>query len=292
VVGVVDDDPAKHGTEVEGVPVLDGCGGLLPLVLSLGVEEVVLSITHAVTDKVMEGIGVCYERGVPISLMPLLYEEVSGQVPVEHMGREWLAAVPLGRTGGSLRAAVKRMVDIAIAAVGLVLTLPLMAVIAVLVRLSSPGPILFRQERFGWRGHTFNVLKFRTMTVDAGSRAFQSTDHAKVTGVGRWLRRIHLDELPQLFLILRGDMSLVGPRPKRADEARELEQTIPLYRARYRVRPGLTGWAQVQYRYARTPDDERVKLQYDLYYVRHNSLILDLFIIVRTVGHVLGMRGF
>jgi lipopolysaccharide/colanic/teichoic acid biosynthesis glycosyltransferase len=152
--------------------------------------------------------------------------------------------------------------------------------------------VLFRQTRFGLHGHPFDVIKFRTMTVDAGQILRDPADRERVTRIGRLLRRMHLDEIPQLFLILRGDMSLVGPRPKRADEARELEQTIPLYRVRYRMRPGLTGWAQIRYRYAANPDDEMAKLCYDLYYVKHHSLLLDLTIIVRTAAHVLGMRGF
>jgi lipopolysaccharide/colanic/teichoic acid biosynthesis glycosyltransferase len=157
------------------------------------------------------------------------------------------------------------------------------------VRLSSPGPILFRQTRYGLRGRPFDLIKFRTMSVDSAEKP--ALDRP-VTPVGRWLRRMHLDELPQLILILRGDMSLVGPRPKRADEARQLEQTVPLYRVRYSVRPGLTGWAQIRYRYAHNPDDEMTKLRYDLYYVKHQSFLLDLSILVRTAEHVLGMRGF
>jgi exopolysaccharide biosynthesis polyprenyl glycosylphosphotransferase len=292
VVGLVDDDPGKQGTDVEGVPVLRDCSAISHLVTSLDIEEVVLSISRPASEAVLEGIGACYERGVNIGLMPHLYEEVAGRVPVDHMGRGWLGAVPLSRTGGSLHATIKRAVDIVVSIVALVLTLPLMAVIAVLVRASSPGPVLFRQTRFGLHGHPFDVIKFRTMTVDAGQILRDPADRERVTRIGRLLRRMHLDEIPQLFLILRGDMSLVGPRPKRADEARELEQTIPLYRVRYRMRPGLTGWAQIRYRYAANPDDEMAKLCYDLYYVKHHSLLLDLTIIVRTAAHVLGMRGF
>lgn len=289
VVGLIDDEAGYRHHDVDGVPVLGTGSEVWSLVTSLGVEEVVLAADEPAGGALTKSLGICYERGLPVSLMPHLYEEVAGQVPVEHMGPAWLGAVPLLQPGGRLYVAVKRCIDVIVAGTGLVLALPVMAIVALLVRLSSPGPILFRQERQGQHGNPFELIKFRTMRVE---QAGTSPVDRPVTGAGKWLRRTHLDELPQLLLILRGDMSLVGPRPKRASEARQLERTIPLYRVRYSVRPGLTGWAQIRYRYARNADDEMTKLRYDLYYVKHQSLLLDLSILVRTVTHVMGMRGF
>lgn len=289
VVGLIDDEADRRDNEVDGVPVLGTASEVWSLVTSLGVEEVVLAADQPAGESLMESLGICYERGLAVSLMPHLYEEVAGQVPVEYMGPAWLGAVPLRQPGGRLYVAVKRCIDVIVAGIGLVVALPVMAVVALLVRLSSPGPILFRQQRHGQHGRPFELIKFRTMHVEQVGKPIVDRP---VTRVGKWLRRTHLDELPQLLLILRGDMSLVGPRPKRSAEARHLERTIPLYRVRYSVRPGLTGWAQIRYRYARNPDDEMTKLRYDLYYVKHQSLLLDLSILVRTITHVAGMRGF
>ncbi len=289
VVGLIDDQVDRTCNEVDGVPVVGTAGEVWSLVSSLGVEEVVLAVDGPAGDALTASLGICYERGLAVSLMPHLYEEVAGQVPVEHMGPAWLGAVPLREPGGRLYVAVKRCIDVIVASTGLIVSLPVMLVVALLVRLSSPGPILFRQQRQGQHGHPFELIKFRTMPVE---QVGKPPVDRPVTRVGKWLRRTHLDELPQLLLILRGDMSLVGPRPKRSAEARQLERIIPLYRVRYSVRPGLTGWAQIRYRYARNPDDEMTKLRYDLYYVKHQSLLLDLSILVRTVTHVAGMRGF
>jgi exopolysaccharide biosynthesis polyprenyl glycosylphosphotransferase len=284
VIGILDDDPMKHGESIAGVPVLGTTALAWPLVRSHAVEQVVLAISRPERNDVLEALGECYSRGVPVALMPHVYEEVSGQVPIEHMGRHWIGAVPLRNAGGTLYEGAKRSIDVVLSGLALVLVSPILLAVALAVRLSSPGPVLFRQTRFGLHGKPFSVIKFRSMTHASSS--------STVTSVGRWIRRMHLDELPQLWNVLHGDMSLVGPRPKRADEAEGLEQDIPLYRVRYSVRPGLTGWAQIRFRYAHNPEDELSKLRYDLYYVKHRSLLFDFLILARTATHVFGMRGF
>jgi len=166
--------------------------------------------------------------------------------------------------------------------------------VALVVRLSSPGPILFRQTRVGHHGEEFAIIKFRTMRIDAerpGEVLWATRDDPRATTAGKWLRRTHLDELPQFFLVLNGKMSLVGPRPERPEFVRELEKQISLYAARYSVRPGVTGWAQIQYPYGSSTSDALAKLRYDLYYVKHRSLLLDIRIIAHTVTRVFGMRG-
>ncbi len=295
VVGVLDDDLKKVGSNIMNVPVLGGFSAVWPVVVDEAVEEVVLCTRNTTSESLLEGLGICYEHGVPVTLMPHLYEEVSGQVPVEHLGRDWVAAFPLRRSGGSLYRVVKRLLDVLVSGIAILAALPFMGVAAVLVRISSDGPVFFRQPRAGLHGHPFEVIKFRTMYQDAGqlgTKIGDMADRSRVTPIGKWLRRTYLDELPQLFLVLRGHMSLVGPRPKRADQARDLERTIPLWRAKYSVQPGLTGWGQLQYGYAKSSTEEMARLRYDLYYIKHCSLWLDFFILVKTAARLMRLKGF
>ena len=167
-------------------------------------------------------------------------------------------------------------------------------IIALVISLDSPGPILYSQERVGLRGKPFRIYKFRSMRIDAereGNAVWATVSDNRITRVGRFLRATHIDEIPQMFNIVRGDMSLIGPRPERAAFISELEKTIPFYSYRLVVKPGLTGWAQVKYRYGRTGNDALIKLQYDLYYIKKQSFMLDLFIIIKTVAEVLSLRG-
>jgi exopolysaccharide biosynthesis polyprenyl glycosylphosphotransferase len=190
--------------------------------------------------------------------------------------------------------AAKRALSVAGALMLLVVTLPLVLLCALLVRLDSRGPLLYVQERVGLGGRTFRMFKFRTMCVDAeqlGRAEWARRSDPRVTRVGRWLRRFRIDELPQLLNVLRGEMHLIGPRPERPQFVEELRQKLPWYDLRHRVPPGITGWAQVRYPYAASLEESREKLQYDLYYVKRPSLVLDLAILVETVRVVLQGRG-
>jgi exopolysaccharide biosynthesis polyprenyl glycosylphosphotransferase len=189
---------------------------------------------------------------------------------------------------------VKRAVDIALALVGLALTAPVMALVALVVKLDSRGPVLFRQERVGQYGRIFVLKKFRSMRENAeehGRAVWATRNDPRVTRVGWFLRRSRLDELPQLVNVLAGDMSFIGPRPERPEFVRLLQQRIPFYMERQSVKPGLTGWAQVRHHYAASVDDTVEKLQYDLYYIKNLSLFLDLLILVSTIQVVLFGRG-
>jgi exopolysaccharide biosynthesis polyprenyl glycosylphosphotransferase len=190
--------------------------------------------------------------------------------------------------------ASKRASDIVLALLGLLLAAPVMAVVAVVVRYTSPGPVIYRQVRVGKDGRLITIFKFRSMRVDAeaGTGAVWAvTKDPRVTPVGRFLRRSRLDEIPQLLNVLRGDMSFVGPRPERPEFVAELTRQIPFYGQRHVVRPGVTGWAQVRHRYGASVEDSQEKLQYDLFYIKHLSMLFDVFILTETVKTVLMRRG-
>jgi exopolysaccharide biosynthesis polyprenyl glycosylphosphotransferase len=223
-----------------------------------------------------------------------VYEEYTGKIAVENLRPSWLIFSP-GFKKSRVLSAAKRLIDISASAIGLVITAPLMLLIALLIRLTSPGAVLYHQRRVGRHGRIFILHKFRSMWADAeaatGPVWASKQGDARVTAVGRFLRRTRLDELPQLWNVLKGDMSLVGPRPERPEFVGELTRQIPFYRQRHIVRPGLTGWAQVRYTYGASVEDALQKLQYDLFYIKNLSLALDVFIILDTVKTVLLRKG-
>lgn len=170
----------------------------------------------------------------------------------------------------------------------------LLPFIALAIRLDSPGSVFYTQEREGRGGRRFRIIKFRSMVADAeraGKAVWATRDDPRITRVGKFMRRTRLDELPQFVNVLRGEMSIVGPRPERPQFVAQLQEEIPFYRARLSVKPGLTGWAQVKYRYGNTTEDALIKLQYDLYYIKHQSMVLDILILLRTIRVVLGFKG-
>jgi exopolysaccharide biosynthesis polyprenyl glycosylphosphotransferase len=227
--------------------------------------------------------------------MPLLYERITGQVPVEYVMQNWSVVLPIeGDSIFNLYALFKRLMDVGLTLVAFVVFLVLMPFLALFIKLDSPGSVFYSQERVGLNGRVFRIYKFRSMRADAEARTgavFSQEGDPRVTRVGRFMRKTRLDELPQLVNVLRGDMSIVGPRPERPEHVYRLVEKIPFYRTRHVIRPGLTGWAQVRYNYGSTDEDALVKLQYDLYYIRHQSLALDLNIMLRTVGKVVRMSG-
>lgn len=227
--------------------------------------------------------------GVVFEEDTVLFERTGGQLQVEHIRPSQLLFGE-GFIKSRLRWMIKRALDIALSALLLILSAPVMAVTALLIRLETPGPILYRQERSGRGGKPFSMVKFRSMVRDAeknGQAQWAQEGDPRVTRVGAVIRKLRIDELPQLFNILRGDMSFVGPRPERPCFVKQLEEQIPYYRLRSFVRPGLTGWAQVRYRYGASADDAQEKLKYDLYYLKHAGPWLDMEIVLRTVRVVL-----
>ena len=295
LVGFVDDDLAKQQTTIEGVPVLGPVDSLPGLVQTNGVTDVVLAITRDVPGHILSSLMTCYESNVRISTMSELYEWLTDRVPVEHIGDNWFVALPLSNRSQTLAYRIaKRLMDICIAAIGLLLSSPIVLVAMFFIMIDSRGPVLYKQKRVGRGGYVFELFKLRSMVVDAekdGVAQWADSNDSRVTRVGRLLRQTRLDEVPQLYNVLRGEMSLIGPRPERPEFVQELEQEIPFYRTRLTVKPGLTGWAQVNYDYGRSAVDALEKLRYDLYYIKHQSIHLDMVILLKTIGTVLMLRG-
>lgn len=255
------------------------------------VDEVVVDAELVSEPAVERAILAALKARCRVIDQPTFIEKLLGEVPAEHITTQWFLLADVQHTAGY--EAVKRIMDVAAAMVGLALTLPLWPLIALAVWLDSRGRVVFKQERVGVHGRRFKMYKFRTMRVDAeagGARWAERRD-ARVTLVGRFLRKSRLDELPQLWNILRGDMALVGPRPERPEFVEMLARRIPHYEQRHLIKPGLTGWAQIHYRYGASVRDAQRKLCYDLYYLKRRSVDLDLAIIVRTIGtFLLGAR--
>jgi exopolysaccharide biosynthesis polyprenyl glycosylphosphotransferase len=234
-------------------------------------------------------------EGLEVSDLITLYKNMTGKVPLRYCDDRWLLSYA-GIHGGPspFYLKIKRVIDVSVAGTALILSLPLMILVALLIRLSSSGPILFKQERLGKNRRPFPCLKFRTMVEEAEKETgpvWSSPHDPRVTPLGRWLRSTRIDELPQLINILRGDMSLIGPRPIRAHFADQLSQRIPLYELRFALRPGLTGWAQVNFPYADTEESQLEKFEYELFYIQNASLFLDCMILLRTLRTIFHRKG-
>ncbi len=295
VLGIIDDDTSKHGQAIEGVVVRGGTAQLQTIVAQEGVTALILAITGELQSDLFESLLACQERGAEVIRMPTLYEELLGRVPIAYLDSEWILTsfVDSARVH-DLYSRAKRAFDFLVGLAGTIVVAGLFPLLALLVRLDSPGPVVFRQERSGRGGKPFRMLKLRTMVADAeadGEARWAEPGDPRVTRIGRFLRRTRLDEIPQFWNILRGDMSLVGPRAERPALVDRLEGEVPFYRARMLVRPGATGWAQVNYRYGWSVEDAATKLEYDLYYIRHRSLWLDLRILLRTLDTVVRFQG-
>lgn len=297
IMGFIDDNPMLHGSATAGIAVVGGRNEMPRLAHSLAIDEIVLAITHRHTIDValFDAILRCREMGIRFSTMPAFYERLLGRVPVEHIGQDLHLVMPMHETAGDrLNRGAKRAADVLGALVGLSLLALLVPPLLVANRLTSPGPLFYRQARIGRGGKPFICLKFRSMSPDAEKETgavWATKDDQRVTPVGRILRSTRLDELPQCVNVLAGEMSLIGPRPERPEFVEALAQTLPFYRARHAVRPGITGWAQVRHPYANTHEDARIKLEYDLFYVAHVNFWLDMSIMLKTLAEIVKFRG-
>lgn len=293
VVGYVDDDPAKTGKEIlPGCFVIGTTADLTQIVIEYQVSELVLAITEQVPDRVFSILQACTEQGATWISMANLYEEITGRVPVKHINDGWFLYC-FAPERQWLYEAIKRGVDIVVSLVGLVGLAVLYPFVALAIYLDSGRPIVYRQVRVGRGERPFTILKFRTMVqnAEANGAVWAAENDSRVTRVGGWLRSTRLDELPQLWNVLKGEMSLLGPRPERPEFVQELSRSIPFFNRRHAVLPGITGWAQVKYPYGSSVEDSLQKLQYDLYYIKHRSPFLDAVILLKTLQTVVRRSG-
>ena len=291
IVGLVDADPT---VAAPALPWLGAIEEIPSIVRARNVDRVVVSMADARGKLPMQKMLEMKLDGVRFDYLAAVYEEYTGKIAVENLRPSWLIFNP-GFRKPRRRLAVKRAHDITAASVGLLLAAPILLVLAVIIKVTSPGPVFYSQRRVGCNSQIFTVYKLRSMCVDAekgtGAVWASRAGDARVTRIGRFMRRTRLDEIPQFLNILLGNMSMVGPRPERPEFVQSLEEQIPFYRQRHVIKPGLTGWAQVRYTYGSSVEDAMEKLQYDLFYVKHLSVSLDLFIIFETIKTVLLRRG-
>ncbi len=286
--------PNEAETSISSTKLLPTTVSLTETVHALGVDEIVVALSERRKGNMpMRALLDCKLSGVRVSDAQSHFEKSCRQIKLDYLNAGWLVFGP-GFNQSAYRTSVKRVFDMAGTLLLLVLAAPIMVITALLIVLESRGPIVYRQERVGAHGRVFKVLKFRSMRNDAekdGTPRFAAAQDDRVTRVGRVIRTFRIDEIPQLVNVLRGEMSLIGPRPERPFFVGQLTEALPYYAARHSLKPGITGWAQVCYQYGATLEDSREKLQYDLYYVKNHSLRLDLLILLKTVVVVLSGKG-
>jgi sugar transferase (PEP-CTERM system associated) len=292
ILGFLDDAPDAGDRIPHGFELLGKTKDLLSLADEMRPDLVLVALADMRRALPAEELLECRLQGINVEEWPTFYEKQTGKILVTNLRPSWLIfSNGFVKTDTTLM--VKRAMDIALAFLGLVLSLPIMALVACAIKLDSRGPVLFRQERVGERGRIFVLKKFRSMTVDAerDGAVWATARDPRVTRIGRWLRLTRLDELPQFWNVLVGDMSFVGPRPERPEFVGTLQRQIPFYMGRHSVKPGITGWAQVRHRYAASLEESVEKLQYDLYYIKNMSPLLDLVILLSTLQVVLFAKG-
>ena len=291
IVGQISEDVAQIGESPSDIG--PARGDLTRLVESERASRVILAMGDRRGKMPVEQLLAMKSNGVMIQDGTEVYEAITGKVPIESLRLEWLLFSRGFRVSKALLICT-RSICILVAVLGLLLCLPLIPLIAFAIWLTSPGPIFYRQPRVGRNGILFDCYKFRTMCSDAEADTgptWAADSDPRITSVGKFLRRARLDEIPQLWNVLKGDMSLIGPRPERPEFVQWLDNEIPYYRLRHTVRPGITGWAQIRYRYGNSIEDVKEKLRYDLFYVKNMSPGLDLLILFHTVKIILLGRG-
>jgi len=289
VVGFLDDDPSKIDINIGSPKVIGTTDQIIEIAAQKEIATAILAITHDRPSRLVNNILKARLKGIDIIEMPSFFEKITGRVPVEHVHDGWLVFTNGFNmiTKGYIQK-IKRLTDLAVSGLLLLVTLPFMAVVSLAIRLESPGPVFFKQERVGIGGKIFTLWKFRSMRQNSeenGAEWAQKKD-PRVTNVGRLIRYFRIDELPQIWNIFKGEMSLIGPRPERPEFVSELEARIPYYSIRHSVRPGLTGWGQINYPYGASIEDAHRKLEYEVYYIKNMSLLLDLKILLRTISVV------
>ena len=295
LLGFTDDDPDKIGSKVVGHRVLGSNKDLLKVIEQENINDIVVAITGSMMGSTFQTILDIQESGVGVTRMPTMFEEITGRVPIHHLESDWLIWSFVDETRVSAFYELgKRIVDLVGSVVGVAIFLLTLPLISLAIVLETGFPIFYRQERLGRGGRVFMLYKFRTMIKDAepdGEARAAQVDDPRITRVGTILRKTRLDEFPQFFNVLRGEMSLVGPRAERDQLVAKYQKEIPFYRARLLVKPGISGWAQITSGYASSIFATALKLEYDLYYIKHRTVAMDITILLRTFGTVFGFKG-
>lgn len=292
VVGFLDEKGENIGKSLVNPGIIGAVADVQEIAANRMVDRVILSLSERRGNMPLRQLLDLKFAGIVVEDAPTVWEEISGRIPVEHLAPSWLILSGGFRKSKALFA-MKRALDILVSLLGLIIALPIMLICAAAIWLETGSPILFRQERTGMAGRSFQMLKFRSMCQNAEKHGpcWAANDDDRITRVGRIIRKFRFDELPQFFNVLRGEMSLVGPRPERPVFCEMLEKEIPLFPQRHSVRPGITGWAQIKYQYGATVEEAKTKLEYDLFYLKHMSILVDLAIIFETVKVLVTGRG-
>ena len=292
VVGFLDERGENIGKSLVNPGIIGATADVESIVQQQKVDHVVISLMERRGFTPVRQLLHLKFAGVRVEDAHSFFERMTGRIILEHLSPSWLILSD-GFRKSALLLWGKRAIDVVISLIALVLCFPLFIVVAIAIWLESGSPILFSQERAGLRGRSFQILKFRSMYNDAEQQGPQwaaANDH-RITRLGQWIRKYRIDELPQVINVLRGEMSLVGPRPERPHFVAMLEEEIPFYSLRHSVRPGITGWAQVKYQYGGSVEETKTKLEYDLFYIKHLSIMLDLATLFETIKVMLSGRG-
>jgi sugar transferase (PEP-CTERM system associated) len=293
VIGFIDDDASRIGERIVNPAIVGTPADMEQLIARHQIDRIVVGLSDRRGKLPLEELLRAKMAGIVVEEATTTYERVTGKILIDDLRPSWLIFSDGFRVSRITRL-MKRSIDLGLSLVLAVLALPLMAISALLILLEDGRPILYRQERVGENGRTFTLSKFRSMRKDAekgGKPIWAKDGDDRVTRTGRLIRKTRLDELPQLWNVLKGDMSFVGPRPERPFFVEQLSKEIPFYQQRHAVKPGITGWAQVKYRYGSSLEDATEKLRYDLYYIKHLSVVFDLTIVFDTVKVVLFRKG-
>lgn len=294
-IGLIDDDPEKQRQVIGDINVIGDSTHLIKMIKEHEITDIILAISGQMKGRMFQSILAAQEMGVNLTPMPQVYEEILSRVPIFLLEAEWIVRSFVEKSHTStLYQLSKSLIDFAGGLLGTLVMLAFLPLISLGIILETGFPIFLTQKRLGRGGQPYKIIKFRTMIRDAeknGETRMTEENDDRITKFGWFLRKTHLDELPQFINVLRGEMSLVGPRAERPQLVEQFQKEIPFYRARLLVKPGITGWAQINYGYAGNVEETAVKLEYDLYYIEHRSFVMDISIILRTIWQVLGFKG-